>query len=82
MTTHRCMACGTGVEVNVIKELGVVEVKPCEVCLSVAEEESYEQGLETGREEGSQKYGEGFEAGLRTANTKEEREEEKEDVGP
>ena len=51
MTTYRCMACGTGVEVEVIKELNLIEVKPCEVCLNVAEEESHEKGLEEGRQE-------------------------------
>ena len=82
MTTYRCMACGMGVEVETIKELDVVEVKPCEACLNVAEEEGHERGLEEGREKSSQKYGEGFEAGLKAANKKEEKEVEKEDIGP
>ena len=34
MTTYRCLACGMGIEVEVIKELDVVEEKPCEVCLN------------------------------------------------
>jgi len=52
MTTYRCFACGTGVEVEVTKELDLVEIKPCEVCLHAVEEESYEEGLVEGRQQG------------------------------
>ena len=50
MTTYRCMACGMGLEVEVTKEFDIVEVKPCEACLSVAEEESHDKGYEEGYE--------------------------------
>lgn len=46
MTTFRCFACGEKVEVEKIKELDLVEVKPCEICLRVAEEDAYERGRE------------------------------------
>ena len=54
MSTFRCAACGEALEFEEIKELDLIEVKPCEVCLNVAEEESHERGNEDGYEEGWQ----------------------------
>lgn len=50
MTTYRCTACGMEVEVEVIKEHDVVEVKPCEACLREAKKEGYEEGVKIGND--------------------------------
>uniref|UniRef100_A0A6H1ZCY9 Uncharacterized protein n=1 Tax=viral metagenome TaxID=1070528 RepID=A0A6H1ZCY9_9ZZZZ len=75
MRTYRCTACGTSVEVEVIKELNIVEVKPCEACLEVAEEAVKEESRDQG-------YQEGWQAGYDTATEEwEEKEEEEEKYG-
>ena len=74
MTIYRCMACGTEVEVEKIKELGIAEVKPCEACLNAAEEESHEKGLEKGNEKSEKRenqcYRDGYAKGKQEGETK------------
>ena len=38
MTTYRCAACSTILEVEKLPIGNIVEVKPCEACLEAAEE--------------------------------------------
>ena len=38
MTTYRCAACSTTLEVEKLPIGNIVEVKPCEACLEAAEE--------------------------------------------
>lgn len=38
MTTYRCAACSTILEVEKLPTGNIVEVKPCEACLEAAEE--------------------------------------------
>ncbi len=71
MTTYRCVACGQDMEVklvevfNAVNVVKVVEVKPCEICIGVAEEEVKEDAYDKG-------YQEGWQAGYETAGDEEE----------
>jgi len=43
MTTYRCAACSTILEVEKLPLGNIVEVKPCEACLEAAEEAALDQ---------------------------------------
>ena len=60
MITYRCAVCEKDVEVEVIdiptavNVIQVIEVKPCEVCVGVAEEAVREESHDKGYQEGWQ----------------------------
>jgi DNA-directed RNA polymerase subunit RPC12/RpoP len=74
MTIYRCTACGKDVEVEVTEVPGISEIKPCEVCLGIAEEAVKEESYDKG-------YQKGWQAAYDTMSEEEE-EEEEEDTGP
>lgn len=45
MTTYRCAACSTILEVEKLPIGNIVEVKPCEACLEAAEEAGYDKAM-------------------------------------
>ena len=57
MTTYRCAACSTTLEIEKLLVGNIVEVKPCEACIEAAEEaaldaadvEDFEEEVRVGR---------------------------------
>jgi len=45
MTTYRCAACGSDLETEKVRELNIIEVKPCEACVDAAEEAGYDKAM-------------------------------------
>lgn len=76
-TTYRCAACGQDLKVeeieiaNAVNVVRVVEVTPCEICLTAAEEAVKDDSFEDG-------YRDGWQAGYDSCV---EEEEEEEDTG-
>jgi hypothetical protein len=50
-----CEKCGKALNVNINRNLGKVEVIPCETCLHTEFEEGKKEGYDTGYQEGYDK---------------------------